>query len=410
MLAGHYDTVPVSPGANDDSSAIAILLETARALLSSPPLQNNVILLFTDAEEPGQFRYGARYFVANYESINNIRLVLNFEALGRTGPSIMFETGPGNDWLIEGLAQGSPNPIAFSFMSDLYRAIAKGGTDFAAFEEVGINGLNFAYSFERTGYHTAQDSIENLDKRSLQQHGDYALNLTRYFGNLDLNQASSNTKGDSVYHSLLGSIIIKYPTSWAIPLALIVGTLLFCLMVVALRRGLITVRNIILGTAFFFAEVIVATILLTLAWWGIDEIHLAFGTVVEPTIKAHLLFVAFLFITMAMMVAVRAWFFKRLSSLGFSLGPVLFWWILAMLAGLFLPGFSIILLWPLLFSFLPLGWAIFRKYDYNNSWIYLLLISFSAVVSIVLLTVPVYLFFQAMGTASRGSPVHPPSR
>jgi len=402
VLAGHYDTVPASPGANDDSSAVATLLETARALTLAPPLQNDVILLFTDAEEPGQYRYGARFFVANYEPTNNIRLVLNFEALGRTGPSIMFETAPGNDWLMKGLAQGSPNPIAFSFMSDLYRAIAKGGTDFTAFEEVGINGLNFAYSFERTGYHTALDNIESLDKRSLQHHGDYALNLARYFGNLDLSQANSNTEQDSVYHSLFGSLVIQYPASWVIPLALITGAVLIYLIVVALRRRLITIRGTLFSTAIFFAEVIVVTIVLTLAWWGIDEIHLAFGKVVEPTVKAHLLFAAFLFLTMAMMIATRTWFFKRSSSLSLILGPVLFWWILAMLASLFLTGFNIILIWPLLFSLLPLGWVIFRKPDSNKSWFYLTSISISSIVSIVLMTVPIYLLFQAMGTASPG--------
>ncbi len=402
VLAGHYDTVPASPGANDDSSAVATLLETARGLLSSPPLQNDVILLFTDAEEPGQYRYGARFFVANYEPTNVIRLVLNFEALGRTGPSIMFETGPGNDWLMEGFRRGSSNPIAFSFMSDLYRLIAKGGTDFAAFEEVGINGLNFAYSFERTVYHTALDNIESLDKRSLQHHGDYALNLARYFGNLDLSQASSNAEGNSVYHSLFGSILVKYPASWAIPLALIVGVLLIFLIVVALRRGFSTIRGIVLGSTIFFAEITIVTIMLTLAWWGIDELHLVFGTVVEPAVKAHLLFIAFLFLTIAIMIAVRTWLFKRLGSLSFTFGHVLFWWILAMLASVYLPGFNIILIWPLLFSLLPLGWAIFRKSDYHNSWIYLTLTSISIIVSIVLLTVPVYLLFQATGTASPG--------
>ena len=410
VLVGHYDTVPVSPGANDDSSAVATLLETARGLLSAPPLQNNVILLFTDAEEPGQYRHGASFFVANYDFISDIRLVLNFEALGRTGPSIMFETGPGNGWLIDGLAQGSTSPIAFSFMSDLYRLIAKGGTDFAAFEKAGINGLNFAYSFERTGYHTALDNVESLDKRSLQHHGDYALNLTRYFGNLDLSQVCSNAENDSVYHSLFGSLIIKYPVSWAIPLALTALALLICLIVVALRKGLISIRSTILSTAIFFAEIIVVTILLTLLWWGLDEMHLVFGTVVDPTIKAHLLFVAFLLLTMAIMFSVRAWFFKRLGSLGLILGPVLFWLILTMLASLYIPGFSFILIWPLLFSLLPLGWVIFRKSEHRDSWLYFVLISITAVVSIVLLTVPVYLLFQAMGTASpgfSGSPAFP---
>ena len=402
VLAAHYDTVPPSPGANDDSSGIATLLETARSLTASPALQNDVIVLFTDAEEPGQFRYGARFFVANYESIDDVRLVLNFEALGRTGPSIMFETAPGNSWLIEGLIQGAPHPVAFSFMSDLYRLVAEGGTDFAAFEEAGINGLNFAYSFERTVYHTSLDNIESLDQRSLQHHGDYALNLVRHFGDLDLSQVSSGTEGDSVYHSILGSITVRYPASWGIPLVLITGALLVWLIVVALRKGFITTRNILLVSTVLTAELIAVTIVLTLAWWGIDEIHLAFGKVIEPTYKAHVLFVAFLVLAVAMMIALRAMLHKRLDSLSMALGAVLFWWMLALAAGFCLPGFNIILVWPLLFSLLPLGWVILRKSSDRRSWGYLSLISVSAVVSVVLMTVPVYLSFQAMGTASPG--------
>lgn len=402
VLAAHYDTVPPSPGANDDSSGVATLLETARNLIALPALQNDVIVLFIDAEEPGQFRYGARSFVANYESIDDVCLVLNFEALGRTGPSIMFETAPGNSWLIEGLIQGAPHPAAFSFMSDLYRLVAEGATDFAAFEEAGINGLNFAYSFERTVYHTNLDNIESLDQRSLQHHGDHALSLVRHFGDLDLSQVSSSTEGDSVYHSIPGSITVRYPASWGIPLVLITGALLVWLIVVALRKGLITIRHTVLSAAVFTAEIIAVTVVLTLAWWGIDEIHLAFDKVVDPTFKAHLLFVAFLILAMAMMIAIRILLHKRLGSLNTTLGAPLFWWILALLAGFCLPGFNIILVWPLLFWLLPLGWAILRKPSESGSWGYLCLICVCAAVSIVLMTVPVYLSFQVMGTASPG--------
>jgi len=402
LMAAHYDTVPLSPGANDDSSGVATLLETARSLTATSPLRNDVIVLFTDAEEPGQFRYGARFFVANYESTDDVRLVLNFEALGHTGPSIMFETAPGNSWLIEGLTQGAPDPVAFSFMSDLYRLVAKGGTDFAAFEEAGINGLNFAYSFERTVYHTSLDNIESLDQRSLQHHGDYAFSLVRHFGDLDLSQISSSTEGDSIYHSIPGSITVRYPASWGIPLVLITGALLVWLIVVALRKGFITTRDILLVSTVLTAELIAVTIVLTLAWWGIDEIHLAFGKVIEPTYKAHVLFVAFLVLAVAMMIALRAMLHKRLDSLSMALGAVLFWWMLALAAGFCLPGFNIILVWPLLFSLLPLGWVILRKSSDRRSWGYLSLISVSAVVSVVLMTVPVYLSFQAMGTASPG--------
>ena len=402
VLAGHYDTVPASPGANDDSAAIATLLETARCLMAGQPLQNDVIFLFTDAEEPGQFRYGARHFVENYDSIDDVRLVLNFEAVGRTGPSIMFETGPGNEWLIDGLIQGAPNPVAFSFMTDLYRLVAKGGTDFIAFEEVGINGMDFAYSFERTVYHTALDNVESMDTRSLQHHGDYALNLTQYFGNLDLGQASSHNERDSAYHSITSSININYPASLGIPLTIIVGAILTWIIVAALRKGIASLRGIVFGSAIIFAEIIGLTIVLTLAWWGIDEMHLMFGTVVEPTVKAHLLFLGFLVLTIATMITTRIWLFKRLSLISLALGATMIWWILALLASIYMPGFGIILIWPLFFSLIPLIWVISKESYKDKSWGYLALISVSAIVSIVLMTTPIYLLFQVMGTASPG--------
>jgi hypothetical protein len=401
-LVGHYDTVPVSPGANDDGAAVATLLETARSLLEGPVLQNDVIILFTDAEEPGQFRYGARYFVNNSELSNDVRLLINFEAIGRTGPSIMFETGPDNDWLIEGFSQSVPNPVAFSFMSDLYRLVAKGGTDFIAFEEAGINGFDFAYSFERTIYHTALDNIENTDERSLQHHGDYALSLTRYFGELDLAQITAGSSEDVVYHSFFGETVVYYPAYWALPLAILTGVLIGGLAIVGIKRGTLTPRDVTLGPVVFFVEIIAITLVLTLAWWGIDELHLAFGTVVEPTIQVTLYFIAFLAATMAIMIALRIWIRKWLVSPGLTLGSILCWWLLALLASVYLPGFTIILIWPLIISLLPLSWILLKKPGGSNSWGHFALISISTIILLVIMTVPVYLFFQAMGVSSPG--------
>jgi len=402
VLMGHYDTVPASPGANDDGSAVATLLETARSLIAGPPLRNDVIMLFTDAEEPGRNRYGARFFVENYESIDDIRLVLNFEATGRTGPSVMFETAPNNAWLVQALYRNTAKPVAFSFISDIYRLIAKGGTDFTAFEEAGISGLNFAYSFERTIYHTALDNIESVDKRSLQHHGDYAFNLARYFGNLDFNEASPTVEKDAVYHSLFWGASIRYSTSWIIPLVVTTGILLFSCIYIGLRRGMITKLGVIASTIACFMEIVTLTLVLTLAWWGLEGLKHSLGTVAEPTLESPLFFMVFLFLTMAIMIANRIWFGNRLNSLDIYVGEVLFWWLITILAGIYLPGLNIILLWPVFFSLLLLGRAILRKTTSNNSWGYFALVSISSAVSITLLTVPIYLFFQVLGVSSPG--------
>ena len=52
LFMAHYDTVPTMPGANDNSTAVAALLEVGRVLASEPTPPNDVILLFTDGEEP----------------------------------------------------------------------------------------------------------------------------------------------------------------------------------------------------------------------------------------------------------------------------------------------------------------------------------------------------------------------
>ena len=51
LLVSHYDSVPAAPGAADDGSGVAAMLETLRAFRASGPLRNDVIALFTDAEE-----------------------------------------------------------------------------------------------------------------------------------------------------------------------------------------------------------------------------------------------------------------------------------------------------------------------------------------------------------------------
>ncbi len=88
---------------------MATLLETARALKASPPLQNDVILIFTDSEEFGP-GLGAAAFLEEYPWAQEIGLVLNFEAIGRTGPSIMFETGPDSGWLVREFGSVTSSP------------------------------------------------------------------------------------------------------------------------------------------------------------------------------------------------------------------------------------------------------------------------------------------------------------
>ncbi|BBD08239.1 M20/M25/M40 family metallo-hydrolase [Desulfovibrio ferrophilus] len=52
LLCAHYDTVPEAPGANDNASGVAVLLELARLLKASPPRTDVQIAFFPNEEEP----------------------------------------------------------------------------------------------------------------------------------------------------------------------------------------------------------------------------------------------------------------------------------------------------------------------------------------------------------------------
>jgi len=103
--AGHYDTVPHSFGAADDGSAVATLLETARALTSSPALRRDVTFLFTDGEELGLL--GAQGFAQEHPWRGEVGLVLNFDARGTSGTATTFETSASS--AVTALARCIPN-------------------------------------------------------------------------------------------------------------------------------------------------------------------------------------------------------------------------------------------------------------------------------------------------------------
>ena len=61
LATAHYDSREISRGAGDDGSGVVSLLEAYRAIQGGEPLQNDLILLFTDAEELGLTNNGRLY-------------------------------------------------------------------------------------------------------------------------------------------------------------------------------------------------------------------------------------------------------------------------------------------------------------------------------------------------------------
>jgi hypothetical protein len=230
MLACHYDSVPMGPGAGDDAHAVAVLIETLRALRSGPRLRNDVIFLITDGEEWGLL--GADLFMREHPWRDEPGVVLNFEARGTGGVPAMFETSEGNAWLIWNLRAAVPAASASSMAFEVYRRMPN-GTDLSVFKAGGLAGMNFAFIDHPEFYHSPHDDPAHLDRSSVQEQGRYALALTRRFGGQDLRQPPT---GGAVYFPTRWTPLIAYPASWAMPLAWIAVALLIAAGGVAKRR------------------------------------------------------------------------------------------------------------------------------------------------------------------------------
>lgn len=214
LLIAHYDSVDASPGANDNGAAVAALLEVARALTSSPArLRNDVVLLFSDAEEIGQL--GARAFLENHECVPRIGVVLNFEGRGSRGPVLMFETGKRGTELTTMLGRASCRGFVSSLFEEVYRRLPN-QTDFAVFQAAGLPGLNFAYVDGYTRYHSAGDTPDTVDPKTVQHQGEYALGMLRELGDADL--ARLNSTEDRNFFSVGRGRVVSYPTRLAMPL------------------------------------------------------------------------------------------------------------------------------------------------------------------------------------------------
>jgi hypothetical protein len=391
LFVSHYDSVPTGPGASDDGAAVAAMIEALRALRVHAPLRNDLLFLFTDAEEPGLL--GAKAFVDENPAVRDVGVVLNFEARGNGGPSIMFETSTGNGWLIKEFARAATHPIANSLSYEIYKRLPN-DTDLSIFKEAGFAGLNFAYIKGLNHYHTQIDNIESIDERSLQHHGTYLVSLARHFGDLDIVQSKDN---DAVYFNFLGSILVHYSVIWVKYLAALASMVLAAAVAFGLRSRQLTLRGIGIGFLALLVSMIASALFAALLWRIIGKLHGQYSFIFQSdAYNGSLYLLSVVFLSLAITSTVYVWALGRRSVEDLVVGALIWWSILTVLTGVYLPGGSWLFTWPLLSSSIGLCLMLASKSWRPASPKGLAVISFFAIPGVFLLVPMIYLVFIAM--------------
>ncbi|MGM0497482.1 MAG: M20/M25/M40 family metallo-hydrolase, partial [Bacteroidota bacterium] len=164
VLGAHLDHVGGQagevyfPGANDNASGVASMLELARVLSTEKPQKRSIIFIAFAAEESGL--EGSQYFVEHSPvDINKIHAMLNMDCVGH-GDSVVVGGGKSFPGLYEKVKK--EDSLMKSMMVD--RTWRGGGADATPFFEEGVSTLYFATKNSYDHLHLQSDKPETLNQ------------------------------------------------------------------------------------------------------------------------------------------------------------------------------------------------------------------------------------------------------
>ncbi len=187
LIGGHIDSAgPEIPGADDDGSGAAIVMELAR-ILGGRTANSTLVFCCFGGEEEGL--EGSKHFAASYPGIDSVDLMLQADMANGTGvidmdPDTHGESAP--PWLVRATVEefdrlGYRNlryPTHAFSLNYLFPAGA--GSDHESFLHVGIPAIDLTTDPGKP-IHTPRDNFENFDPSGLKRTGDVFAALARRF-------------------------------------------------------------------------------------------------------------------------------------------------------------------------------------------------------------------------------------
>ena len=363
VLLTHYDSRHhASFGASDAGSGVVTILEGVRSFLSKNTIPiNDIHLVFTDAEEIGLL--GAQAFVKNHSLVDNIGLVLNFEARGSGGPSYMLmETNGKNGVLISEFINAEPGfPAANSLMYSIYKMLPN-DTDLTVFrEQANINGFNFAFIGDHFDYHTSLDSFERLDRNTLIHQADYIMSMLNHFSKINLSNLDS--ENDYVYLNFPILKMLHYPYSWIYPL--LIFSIIFFLFIIYLGLAInkLSIQGILNGILALTISLFTCLSITIILWKTISYFNPDYADILHGfTYNGYYYITAFIFLNIFCLFSIYYRFFKNRSGLDLTIMPIGFWLIINVLISIYLKGaaYFIIPVNLVLFSILLIYFSNFK--------------------------------------------------
>ncbi len=275
VIGGHIDSAePEIPGADDDGSGTAVVLEASRILCSTPRQSTYVFACF-GGEEQGL--RGSNYFVEHFDKIQNVVLMLQVDMANGLGiididPETHGTSAP--RWLViasveEFYKLGYSNLRYPSFFFSLNYASPSGsGSDHESFLRAGIPAVDFSTDVSKP-IHTPRDNFENFDVRGLKRSGDLVIKLAERFDG----EVPSRTT-EEYFLFLIGQTPVFFPlySLWIF----LFGSILIALLALFKTRKERKPKDEF-GRWTFLKTLLFSLIIVCCAWFSSDVVGLLNG-------------------------------------------------------------------------------------------------------------------------------------
>jgi hypothetical protein len=155
----------IHPGADDNASGVAVMLETARMIAGTHRPARTVIFVATSAEEWGL--RGARRYIQSMQQwpANDAISVVSIDAVGRLsqGRLLALGTGTATEWIHIARGIGFTTGVSATAVKE-----DPGGSDQVPFHELGVPGIQLTTG-PHDDYHRPGDSADKIDADGMVQ-------------------------------------------------------------------------------------------------------------------------------------------------------------------------------------------------------------------------------------------------
>ena len=190
VIGAHYDHLGMTgaskenagkmhPGADDNASGVAVLLELASRLPLVANMERSVVFVAFTGEEAG--RKGSRYYVRNerrYPAAKAIAMI-NLDTVGRLGKGklIILGSGSAKEW--SAILQEIAKPLKIE-IAEVAQELDS--SDEKSFQEAGVPAVQL-FTGPHADYHRPTDTAEKIDGKGLAKVATVARAVAFYLAN-----------------------------------------------------------------------------------------------------------------------------------------------------------------------------------------------------------------------------------